>query len=366
MKVIVVGGGVIGCAVAFHLQKAGAQVTLLERGEIGGEASGAAAGMLIAPVEDTGNRAFDELRRASLAVYPVLIEEVQRLSRIDVEHNTHGMLRTAVTEEFARNLQKLTRRQRGLEWIDGADLARLEPALDKGILGAAYSRMDSDLNPGLLTNALAKSAEKLGAKVCRRTMLTGFLGRESRVEGVSTNSGELRDADAIVLAAGPWTEPLSLRLSNRLATPPMRGQMIAYRSRVLRHAVWGEDGYLVPKPRGLIFAGATVEDVGFRKATTARALAGLRRMATGLVPALSTATVSRSWAGLRPGSADGLPVIGRFPGKDNVYVATGHFRNGVLLAPVTGRLVADLVLSGKPDRRLKPFLPERFSTASTK
>ncbi len=359
MRVIVVGGGVIGCCIAFHLQKAGATVTLLERGEIGGEASGAAAGMLIAPIEDTGNRAFDELRRASLSVYPVLIEEVQRLSRIDVEYKRQGMLRTALTESFARHLQKLARR-RDLEWVDGADLQLLEPALDRAILGAAYSETDADLNPGLLTNALAKAAEKLGAKVCRRTMLTGFLGRERRVEGVSTNAGDFRDVDAIVLAAGPWTEPLSLRLSNRLPTPPMRGQMIAYRSKVLRHSVWGEDGYLVPKPRGFIFAGATVEDVGFRKATTARALAGLRRMATNLVPALSTATVASSWAGLRPGSPDGLPVIGRVPGKDNVYVATGHFRNGILLAPVTGRLVADLVLSGKPDRRLKPFLPERF------
>ena len=271
------------------------------------------------------------------------------------------MLRTAVTEDSARLLQKLARK-RNLEWVDGADLRRLEPALERAVLGAAYSETDADLNPGQLTNALAKAAEKLGARVRRRTMLTGFLGRERRVEGVSTNEGDIRDTDAIVLAAGPWTEPLSLRLSSRLPTPPMRGQMIAYRSRVLRHAVWGEEGYLVPKPRGLIFAGATVEDVGFRKTTTARALAGLRRMATDLVPALATASVTRSWAGLRPGSPDGLPLIGRVPGKDNVYVATGHFRNGILLAPVTGRLVADLVLSGKPDRRLKPFLPERFLT----
>jgi glycine oxidase len=359
VKVIVVGGGIIGCCIAFHLQKAGATVTLLERGEIGGEASGAAAGMLIAPIEDAGNRVFDELLRASLSVYPVLIEEVQRLSRVDVEYKRQGMLRTAVTEDFARHLQRLARK-RDLEWVDGADLHRLEPALDRAVLGAAYSETDADLNPGQMTNALAKAAEKLGAKVRRRTMLTGFRGRERRVEGVSTNEGDIRDTDAIVLAAGPWTEPLSLRLSSRLPTPPMRGQMIAFRSRVLRHTVWGEHGYLVPKPRGLIFAGSTVEDVGFRKTTTARALAGLRRMATDLAPALATAGVTRNWAGLRPGSPDGLPVIGRVPGKDNVYVATGHFRNGILLAPVTGRLVADLVLSGKPDRRLKPFLPERF------
>jgi glycine oxidase len=146
----------------------------------------------------------------------------------------------------------------------------------------------------------------------------------------------------------------------------MRGQMIAYRSSVLRHAVWAEDGYLVPKPRGFVFAGATVEDVGFRKATSARGITSLRRMAAGIVPSLRRAEVASAWAGLRPGSPDGLPVIGRMPGRDNIYVATGHFRNGVLLSPVTGALVSQLVLTGKADRRLCPFSPDRFALDSGK
>lgn len=359
MNVVVVGGGVIGSAIAYHLQKAGAVVTLLERGEIGGEASSAAAGMLIAPIEDAGNRAFDNLRCASLDMYPALLDEVQRLSRIDVEYKVPGMLRTARTEAMARELKRIAQKH-DLDWVEGAALRSLEPALDPDLLGAAFAAKDADLNPGLLTKALAKSAEKLGAKVRKQTMLTGFLRRGRCVEGVSTNLGDIRAVDAVVLAAGPWTEPLSMRLSAWLQTPPMRGQMLSYKSKAIRHAIWGEDGYLIPKPRGQVFAGATIEDVGFRKTTTARALAGLQRMATALVPALATATVASAWAGLRPGSPDGLPVIGRLPGKDNVYVATGHFRNGVLLAPITGTLVADLVLTGRADRRLKPFSPERF------
>jgi glycine oxidase len=359
MKVIVVGGGVIGCSIALHLQKARAQVVLLERGGIGGEASGAAAGMLIAPIEDAGNRAFDELRRASLSLYPTLIREVQRLSKVDVEFKRQGMIRTARSEDFARRLKALARRREGVEWVEPDILRKLEPNLDPDLLGAAYSEGDADLNPGMLTKALAGAAKKLGATVRTNAMLTGFLGRGSGVDGVRTNAGDVL-ADAIVLAAGPWTELLSQRLGTRLPTPPMRGQMLAYRSSSLRHAIWGEDGYLVPKPRGMIFAGATVEDVGFRKTTTDRALSGLRRMASTLVPALAGAEVVSSWAGLRPGSPDGLPVIGRFPGKDNVYLATGHFRNGILLAPITGALVSGLVLSGKPDRRLRPFSPGRF------
>lgn len=359
MKVIVVGGGVIGCSIALHLQKQRAQVVLIERGGIGGEASGAAAGMLIAPIEDAGNRQFDELRRASLALYPTLIREVQRLSGIDVEYKRQGMIRTARTPELARKLKALARKRDGMEWVDADVLRKLEPALDPSLTGAAYCETDADLNPGMLTQALAGAAKKLGADVRTQTMLTGFLGRGPFVEGVSTNGHDIL-GDAVVLAAGPWTQLLSQRLGTRLATPPMRGQMLAYRSNALRHAIWAEDGYLVPKPRGVIFAGATVEDVGFRKTTTERALAGLRRMAGSLAPVLNQAEVASSWAGLRPGSPDGMPVIGRFPGKDNVFLATGHFRNGILLAPVTGSLVADLVLTGRADRRLRAFSPGRF------
>jgi glycine oxidase len=358
MNVVIVGGGIIGSSIAYHLQKDGAKVMLIERGEIGGEASSAAAGMLIAPIEDAGNRAFNHLRRASLQSYPELLDQVQSLSRIEVEYKVPGMLRTARTEKMARELQKIGHKH-GLEWVEGAALRKLEPALGNDILGAAFAEKDADLNPGLLTKALAKSAQKLGAEVREREVVTGFIGGGAKLDGVSTNNGDVR-TDAVVLAAGPWTEPLSMRLDARLRTPPMRGQMLSYKSKAVRHAIWGEDGYLVPKPRRQLFAGATIEDVGFRKTTTAKALAGLQRMAEALVPSLAGAPVASAWAGLRPGSADGLPVIGRMPGKDNVYVASGHFRNGVLLAPITGRLVAEMVLIGRVDPRLLPFSPNRF------
>jgi glycine oxidase len=165
----------------------------------------------------------------------------------------------------------------------------------------------------------------------------------------------------VVLAAGPWTELLARRVNAAVPTPPMRGQMIAYRSTSVHHAVWGEDGYLVPKPRGFIFAGATVEDAGFRKRTTASGLAGLQRAAAGMIPALRHTDVVSSWAGLRPGSPDGLPILGRVPDRENVFVAGGHFRNGILLAPVTGRLMTQLICEGRTEIDLRPFRPERFA-----
>ncbi|HUF54767.1 MAG TPA: glycine oxidase ThiO [Dehalococcoidia bacterium] len=361
MKIVIAGGGVIGASIAWHLQKAGAQAVLLERGEIGGEATGAAAGMLIAPIEDTGNKSFNALRRASLEMYPGVLDEVQRESGIDVDYKKPGMIRAARTEETARALHKLARKQPGLEWLEPGALRSLEPALTENLAGAAFGAEDADLNPGKLANAFAVAAERAGADVRRRTMLTGLLrDGGSGIDGVSTNQGDVRDVDALVLAAGPWTEALTVRVGARLPSPPMRGQMIAYQSKALHHAIWGEDGYLVPKPGGFIWAGASVEDVGFRKRTTERALTGLRQMASELVPALRKAPVASSWAGLRPGSPDGMPVIGRLPGKKNVFLATGHFRNGILLAPITGALMAELVVNGRTDRRLSPFSPVRF------
>ena len=137
--------------------------------------------------------------------------------------------------------------------------------------------------------------------------------------------------------------------------------MIAYRANGVRHAIWGEQGYLVPKAGGILYAGATVEDVGFRKRTTPRALAGLRRMATALVPGLRRSEVASEWAGLRPGSPDDMPIIGPLPQKENVYVATGHFRNGILLAPITGKLISQLILEGRTEMPLEPFSPARFT-----
>ncbi len=239
-------------------------------------------------------------------------------------------------------------------------LRGLEPALSNGLLGAAYMPDARQVNPGLLTQALTRAAERRGATPRQGIAVAGFQRSGSRVKAVRTQGGEAMSCDHLVLAAGPWTARLGRRLGVSIPTRPMRGQMLAYRSTALRHMVWGEDGYLVPKPGGFLFAGATVEEVGFRPGTTKRGLAGLRRMAKATVPALRYADVASSWAGLRPGSPDGQPIIGPLPGYDNVVVATGHFRNGILLGPITGKLVAQLLTEEETELPLGPFSPSRF------
>jgi len=363
--VVIAGGGVIGCAAAYYLAKAGASVTLLEKGEVGGAASGAAAGMLVPPPWAAASGDFRELCLASLRLYPELVRSLQDETGIDVQYLGTGLLVPAESEAAAAALRQVARYGGDdvvrLEWVEGEPLRRLEPGLSPALPGAAYSPSQRHVNPGLLTQALARAAEARGAKLRQGEGVAGFARRGTRVAGVRAGRGDTIAAGHVVLAAGPWTGALARRLGAFVPTRPMRGQMLAYRSNAVRHMVWGEDGYLVPKAGGFLFAGATVEDAGFRPRTTARGLAGLRRMARSIVPALRHAEVASAWAGLRPGSPDGLPVIGRLPGWENVYVATGHFRNGILLGPVTGKLIAQLIAGGEPaEVPLAPFRPERF------
>ena len=364
MKVIIAGGGVIGCAIAYYLTQAGAEVVVVERGELAGEASGAAAGLLIPPDRAAAPGPFRDICLASLALYQPLIDRAGRESGIDVQPMATGIMVVAEAPGRVELLKAYTRQQieNGIEteWVGKDELRELEPALSSKVLGAAFSRGDLNIDPGQVTRALAFAAKAGGADLRTGTMLTGFVGRGQRITGVSTNEGEIT-ADAVVLAAGPWTEVLALRLSAKVPTPPIRGQMIAYQSSELRHAIWGENGYLVPKRGGVLYAGATVENVGFRKRTTPRALAGLRRMATELVPSLRRVKVESEWAGLRPGSPDDLPILGRLPKRQNVYVATGHFRNGILLAPITGKLMTQLICGETTEMSLKPFSPARFA-----
>lgn len=362
--VLIVGGGVIGCAIAYELARAGASALVLERGEVGGQASGAAAGILAPPAEAVPTGAFRDLCLASLALYPDLVRALREETGIDVQYTGAGILLVAEGEAWSAALRGLVRAQGEtgwrLEWVEGETLRRLEPALSPRVLGAAYSPSEHHVNPGLLTQALAQAACRRGAGVRPGTPVLGFLRRGDRLLGVRTPAGRL-EAGAIVLAAGSWTGELARRLGFDLPTRPMRGQMMAYRSGAVRHIIWGDEGYLVPKAGGFLFAGATVEDVGFRPRTTRRGLAWLRRMATAMVPALRYAEVASAWAGLRPGSPDGRPILGRLPGLENVFVASGHFRNGILLAPISGRLMAQLILEGRTELPLEPFSPARFA-----
>lgn len=365
--VIIVGGGIVGCACAYHLAKRGAKVTLLEYGKTGMQATNAAAGML-APLTETHEPGpMLEFGVRALREYPALVAELEAACGFDLELRLNGILKVAFDAEQAAVLRRRYAWQRelgfALEWVDEALCREIEPRLGAGVIAGVFSASEGGVSNQAVALALERGAIALGADVRQRSGVRSFDRRGDRVTAVRTADETIYAADAIVLAAGARSGQLAARLGVTLPVRPMRGQMIALGGMraPIRHILWGPKGYLVPRANGLVFAGATVEDVGFRRRTTAAGIRRLRSMAGALVPQLRAATEHFSWAGLRPGSADGLPMIGRLPGWENVFAATGHFRNGILLGPLTGRVVAGALVSGDGNGVPAEFDPARFA-----
>ncbi len=365
-RVVVIGGGAAGCSTAFFLASNGADVTLLERAGLASEASGAAAGMLAALSDEGGDRgpAFQKLCIDSLELYQEILPELEATG-VDLRYRRTGVLHLALDDTEAEHLRRRYEAQKAfapeLRWVERDEIAEEEPEASPEARAGLVSPREHYLDPQRLVLALATAARKHGARVETEALVTRFEKASGRLSAVRSD-GRRFEADAFVLAAGPWTAALARRLGSLVPVRPVRGQMLALSGAgaTMRRVVWGTRAYLVPRENGMTFVGATVEEVGFRKRNTVQAIAMLRREAGRLAPRLGGARIVSSWAGLRPGSVDNLPILGLLPGWSNVWVATGHFRNGILLSPITGKLMAASILAGRPDPCLEPFTPSRF------
>jgi glycine oxidase len=362
--VVVVGGGVVGCAVAFELAREGQGVVLLERGELAGEASGAAAGMLLPLGESSGEGPLAALGRRSLALFPGLVAELRERSGIDPELVVCGALHLA---EDARAAARLRARaevlaEPGAEWLEPAEVRALEPRLGPHVAGALFARGEAHVRSALLTRAAAGAAASLGARIETGVPVLGLLRNGERVVGVVTASGPIA-AGCVVLCAGAWSPALA---PCALPIVPVRGQILALEAPrpALGPILSGAAGYLVPRRDGSVVVGATQERVGFERRVTAAGLAQLLAAAQELVPALGACGFRGAWSGLRPATPDGLPAVGPAPGAPGLVLAAGHHRNGVLLAPVTARLVADLLLGKALPPEAAALAPGRFAARS--
>jgi len=364
MKVAVVGGGIIGCATAWELARSGCAVTLFERATPGAEASSAAAGIL-APLGESTDSAFARLALASWRLYPALAEELRELTGIDVEYVTRGTIYPLydvadVRRAEARVAERL-QPEYGIEAWDTADVRAHEPALSTAVRGAMFVAADHWVNNQRLVVAYAQAAVGSGVVLRAGTTVTRVEVEAGRTRGVVAE-GELWEADAVVLAAGAWTGELVASFGARLPVEPRRGQMLAlgHVPAVLSHCVHGDDVYLVPRPSGELLVGATVERVGFQRGVTASGIAGLLAAAIELCPALGALPITRTWWGFRPWAPDSLPVLGPWPEVENLWVASAHYRNGILLAPITAHLMTQWITTGRPGMDVDDFLPARF------
>lgn len=353
----------IGCAVAFELAEAGARVRVLEGRRTGGGASQASAGVLAPYVEGHDSKVLRALGRRSLDLYATFVARAVERSGRPVEFARCGTLEVAVTESDAVRLHR-ARKMIAAEgvpgkWLEDRALLEAEPALHPGVLGALRIPSHAYVNVPALTAALEAAAVERGAEVMTGVAATSIAPDAAGLV-VQTSSGAYH-ASQVVLAAGAWAAALAPAGADPMPVRPVRGQLLylATPPGTLRHVVWASDVYLVPWADGTVLVGATSEDVGFDERATAGGVSQLLHAATALVPALADATFVEARSGLRPGSPDDLPYLGRSEVLPGLIYACGHYRNGALLAPLTATLVGQLVQGDVTDEALAAVAPAR-------
>jgi glycine oxidase len=356
--VVVIGGGVIGISVAYHLARQNVRTLLVEKNTLGQEASSAAAGMLAATSAGSRRGPMYQLKSASQALYPALIRELEERTGIDIECQTPGIfeiLLTEVGEKHYRRLYELRSEQgHAVSWLSAEEARRREPGLTPGLRAAVHFADDHHLHNGKLTEAWTQAAQQCGV-----TLRTGTSVQEVRMMNGRVSQVRIGDewvsADTIVIAAGSWSAQVGEVFGITIPIQPAKGQMLSIRTTQLRHVISCDDRYLVPRKNGEVIIGSTIEFIGHNKDVTLEAIQLLAEWADTIVPGISQAPLSRFWAGLRPYSPTRRPILCRAPGLDNLVLATGHHRNGILLAPITGQLITELITTGQTAQSLEPF-----------
>ncbi len=360
--VIVVGAGIIGCAVAQELAVRGARVRVIEARSVAAGATQASAGMLVPYLEAHQRGPFFDLTTRSLALYDDFIAHVTADSTIDVEYRRCGSLEIAVDEAAAARLRHAQQECPSmLQWLDADAARRLEPSLPQSIEGALLVATHGYVNVNALTEALAWGAMRHGVELEAGRRITAIDTRDGTAD-VTSEDGSRWTADTVVLASGSWTPLAGSADTAATHVRPIRGQLLrlGWRGTPLSHVLWGPDCYVVPWQDGTVLVGATMEDVGYDEHPTAAGVRDLLDAVCDLLPDAWRATFIDARAGLRPATSDGLPLVGRSASNEHVVFATGHFRNGILLAPLTAILVADLILDGRRDPALDLMRPDRF------
>lgn len=358
MRVLVVGGGVIGLLSAYQLADAGLEVQVLDQRDVGREASWAGGGIVSPLYPWRYSPAVTALAHWSQDFYPQLGARLLAESGIDPEVHVTGLYWLDLEDE-GEALVWAKQEGRPLTAVDIQSVYRAVPPLGPGFSHAVYMPGVANVRNPRLLKSLREALQRMpNVTLLENAKATGFVREAERVVGVSTESGELR-ADRVVVAAGAWSGGLLASLGLQLPVKPMKGEMILFKCAedFLPRMVLAKGRYAIPRRDGHILVGSTLEDVGFDKTPTQEALDSLRASAIELLPALADAEVVKHWAGLRPGSPEGIPYIGPVPGFEGLWLNCGHFRNGLVLAPASCQLLADLLLGREPIIDPAPYAP---------
>lgn len=355
--VLIIGAGVIGCSIAYQLSKAKVKTIIVEKAEqVGTEASWASAGML--SIRSLADNPFATLAKSSFDMYEHLPQELKELTQIDVECLNSGAIELMFSEEDERSARGYYQRQKAqgleVEFLSPEEVWKLEPAISKEIRGAFLYPRDLQVRNPRFVVALAKGASLLGAEILTANPIVDFIKEGERLIGVKTPNQTIH-CGHVVIAAGCWSNQVGTLLGLEIPIGPAKGQMVLAESmpHLIQHMIHGEDIYLVPRTDGKILIGATVEFVGYDKRVTVGGILSLIEKGVKICPPLQDKAVVKTWAGLRPHSKH--PLIGFIPQIERAIIASGHFRNGILLSPITGKLVKELILGEKPSVPLDEF-----------
>jgi len=372
--VVVIGGGVIGLTVARAVAQRGVRdVCLIERAALGTEASFAAGGILGPQAEADGRDAFFELACRSRDLYADFAAGLFEETGVDVELDTAGTLYVAPTdgdfEEIEQRYEWQSKAGLVVEKLTAREARELEPCIAETLRGALLFPRDVQVENRRLLNALVNSVTKLGVNVVTETNVESVSvdsrqtsGNRKTIEGVLTSRGFV-NCHNVIVAAGTWSSMIEHAHTPKIE--PVRGQMICFdaKPQLTRHVIYSPRGYLVPRRDGRLLAGSTSENAGFTKQVTGGGISSILAHACEISPKIETLPILDTWAGLRPRAADGWPVRGPWDESDGLGYATGHYRNGILLAPVTGELIAEAVVKGHISPLLAAFSPNRFKLA---
>jgi glycine oxidase len=360
---VIAGGGIIGASIALEIASAGLRAAIYDAKQPGEEASWASAGMISPAPENLGAIPFVPISLSSVAIYPEFIQRVEELSGIDVGYRRNGALDAIFDDEFERELSTVIALQHGVglraEALSGEQAREIEPALSERIQAAIFRPDEASLDNRAFTTAVLAAAQRKGVKVFAGNGAKAIWREGGHCKGLILRDGHV-EAKVTVIAAGCFSAQIE-GVAPYAPVFPAKGQMIALRSESveIRRVLWKEHTYLVPRNDGRIIAGSTVERTGFDRNVTAGAVKKILSEVLQLAPELEKSQIVEMWAGLRPDSPDHLPILGPTD-VDGLLIATGHFRSGILLAPITARLMQEWICSQRVSLDWERFSPLRF------
>ena len=365
--ILIVGGGVIGCAIAYYLRKMDVDVAVLERGEVGGQASSAAAGLLAPLGPLSGPGPFADLVLAGFSALTALVPELEGASGTQMRYERTGALRIVRNPKRILHLQKRLTNwgPLGLQlhWLTGEEARQREPLLNPDTCAAVYAPEESQIQASSVVQAFAHAARGSGARIYEHQEVDHLSLVGTKVTGVHTTRGETITCKTLIIASGAWAAQCGAWLHADLPIQPLHGQLISFpqAGKPLRHIVFGEAAYLVPRGDSIL-VGATKEEMGFDQTVTEQGTSWLATTAARLVPALGGSKIQAAWAGLRPKTPDSHPILGSLPPWENVLLAVGHNSVGIILSAITGQCIAEMVATGHTPSLIQPFSAERFSS----